>query len=118
MATEQALTGIEPTPAPKIFTETCRIDWSQSARRIHNLVRGLSPYPAAWTEIEMPDGSVTTAKVFATRLLDGKDAPKGSFTAICGDGSMIEILELQAAGKRRMAASDFLRGIHGEPSLR
>lgn len=118
VATEQALTGIEPTPAPKIFTETCRIDWSQSARRIHNLVRGLSPYPAAWTEIEMPDGSVTTAKVFATRLLDGKDAPKGSFTAICGDGSMIEILELQAAGKRRMAASDFLRGIHGEPSLR
>ena len=119
VATEQAQTGIEPTPAPKIFTETCKIDWTLPAYRIHNLVRGLSPYPAAWTDLEMPDGTTTTAKIFATRLLTEEISPaKGSFIAICGDGKKLEILELQAAGKKRMAAPDFLRGIHGQPVLR
>lgn len=119
VATEQAETGIEPTPAPKIFNETCRIDWSKPAGDIHNLVRGLSPYPAAWTEIEMPDGSVTTAKIFATHLLDeNTPASKNAWIAGAGDGRRLEIVELQAAGKRRMAAADFLRGIHGTPRLR
>lgn len=118
VATEQSLTGIEPTPAPKIFTSTCHIDWSRSAREIHNLVRGLSPYPAAWADLRMPDGTMTTAKIFATRLISGRhDAGAQALTVCCGDGALIEILELQAAGKRRMAAADFLRGLHGAPTL-
>lgn len=116
VATSQLDMKIEPTPAPKIFTETCRIDWTRPAAQIHNLVRGLSPYPAAWTEIEMPDGSVTTAKVFATRRVDAM-AP-GALTVKCGDGQHLEIVELQPAGKRRMEAPAFLRGLHGAAKVR
>ncbi|MCM1028179.1 MAG: methionyl-tRNA formyltransferase [Pseudoflavonifractor sp.] len=112
VTTEQIATGIEPTPAPKIFTETCRIDWSRSARDIHNLVRGLSPYPAAWSEMTMPDGAVVKVKVFATRLQKPGDRPE-ALTVTCGDGAPLAILELQPAGKKRMDASDFLRGLHG-----
>ncbi len=112
VATEQLSTGIEPTPAPKIFTETCRIDWTCPARRIHNLVRGLSPYPAAWTEMRLPDGTSATAKIFATRVLSASD-PDEPLTVTCPDGSRLAILELQPAGKRRMAAADYLRGLHG-----
>lgn len=116
VATEQAATGIEPTPAPKIFTETCKIDWSRPAQTVHNLVRGLSPYPAAWTEMVNADGTRSTAKILATRLIpDGSAPQKGAMTKACGDGRMIEILELQPAGKRRMAGDAFLRGVHGEP---
>lgn len=116
VATSQLDMDIEPTPAPKIFTETCRIDWTRPAAQIHNLVRGLSPYPAAWTEIEMPDGSVATAKVFATRPVDAEAA--GSLTVKCGDGQLLEIIELQPAGKRRMEAPAFLRGLHGVAKVR
>lgn len=116
VATSQLDMKIEPTPAPKIFTETCRIDWTRPAAQIHNLVRGLSPYPAAWTEIEMPDGSVTTAKVFATRRVD--TVSPGALTVKCGDGQHLEIVELQPAGKRRMEAPAFLRGLHGAAKVR
>lgn len=112
VATEQQATGIEPTPAPKIFTETCRIDWTRPAREIHNLVRGLSPYPAAWTEMRLPDGSVVSAKIFATRVLSPSDGA-APITVTCPDGSRLAILELQAAGKRRMDAADYLRGLRG-----
>lgn len=111
VATSQADTGIEPTPAPKIFTETCHIDWSAPAQSVHNLVRGLSPYPAAWATLQFDDDTSVTAKIFATRLMaDGETAP---MMQVCGDGRWIEILELQPAGKRRMAAADYLRGLHG-----
>lgn len=111
VATSQADTGIAPTPAPKIFTETCHIDWTAPAQSVHNLVRGLSPYPAAWTTLRFDDDTTVTAKIFATRLMaDGETAP---MMRTCGDGRRVEILELQPAGKRRMAAADYLRGIHG-----
>ena len=116
---EELLQGEAPSAAPKIFKETCRIDWSRSAREIHNLVRGLSPYPAAWTEIHGPAGEdASTLKIFTTRVIDEctehADAGavivgKGSLTVNCGKGS-IEIAELQAAGKRRMHTDEYLRG--------
>lgn len=113
---DELITDIEPTPAPKIFKETCRIDWNKPAEEVHNLVRGLSPYPAAWMTIER-DGEELTAKVFTTAVTDtpSNDAP-GTIKA---DGDkilaatadyMIEIKELQLAGKRRMNAAEFLRG--------
>lgn len=57
--------GIEATPAPKIFKDTCKVDWTASAETIYNHIRGLSPYPAAWTEIEKA-GEVQSFKVFET----------------------------------------------------
>ena len=114
--------GTEPTPAPKIFKETCRIDWNRPARDVRNLVRGLSPYPAAWTEITDAAGTVHTAKVFEPALASDITATghrpgeiwnddTGRLLAMCSDGA-VEIKQLQLAGKKRMPAADFLRGFH------
>lgn len=116
--------GIEATPAPKIFTETCHINWSQPALNVYNLIRGLSPYPAAWTEIPDASGKMHHAKIYATEIPD--DAPLcriiGNSQAgtlctdgkrlkvLCGDNRWIEITSIQIAGKRRMTTEEFLRG--------
>lgn len=110
---------MEPTPAPKIFRDTCHINTSAPARKIHNLVRGLSPYPAAWLEFTMPDGSVNPCKVFKTAVTDTPTPDSRLGSVYVEDGRMlvgaedllVEVLELQPAGKRRMAAGDFIRGI-------
>lgn len=67
---DELLKGEEPTPAPKIFKDTCRIDWNSPARDIHNHVRGLAPYPAAWSTLIAGDTPQGPLKVFATRVLD------------------------------------------------
>ena len=116
--------GIEATPAPKIFTETCHINWSQPALNVYNLIRGLSPYPAAWTEIPDASGKMHHAKIYATEIPD--DAPlcriignsqAGTISTdgkrlkvLCGDNRWIEITSIQIAGKRRMTTEEFLRG--------
>lgn len=113
--------GIEATPAPKIFKEDCRIDWNRTADEIHNHVRGLSPYPAAWTQIDDTDAPLTI-KIFETRKEPSPptDAAPGTVT-IDSDGkgiivatgspdTAIRILSLQPSGKRRMNADEWLRG--------
>ena len=100
--------------APKIFKHTCEIDWTKSSQDIHNLVRGLSPYPAAWTTL---DGK--NCKVFKTEikpqdikgLTPGQNQSDGKthLTFQTGEGS-ISILELQIEGKKRLAVEEFLRG--------
>lgn len=116
--------GTEPTPAPKIFKDTCRIHWTRPAEQLYNHIRGLSPYPAAWTEIVTPDGTRHSVKIFATsepeKGTGDNDNPTINPGAIeadghhlwvtCGDGCRLEILELQVAGKRRMPTDAFLRG--------
>jgi methionyl-tRNA formyltransferase len=114
---DEILQGAEPTPAPKIFKETCRIDWERKAVDVHNLVRGLSPYPAAWTEIVDGEAEPMSAKIFETAVVEsGAEMHPGKITidgnrllVDCAD-ARIEILSLQAAGKKRMPAADFLRG--------
>lgn len=116
---EEMLTaGEEPTPAPKIFKDTCRIHWDWQAERIYNHVRGLSPYPAAWTEIVDAAGVAHSTKVFATAepepttagIVPGTITTDGKRLWVdCAD-ARIEILSLQVAGKRRMPTADFLRG--------
>lgn len=108
-------------PAPKIFKETCHISWNQPSEKIHNLVRGLSPYPAAWSSLEdsRNPGEPFDVKIYETALapeISGTGLNPGDLTATkkqifvkTGDG-MIEILSLQPAGKKRMDASAFLRG--------
>ena len=109
----------EPTPAPKIFKETCRIDWSKDAVSIHNLVRGLSPYPAAWSTLMDGTNELGAVKIFETALTGKQSTSPAGTVAIEGNvmtvatGTVdIEILSLQAPGKRRMPTQDFLRGAH------
>lgn len=114
---DDLLKGAEPTPAPKIFKDTCHIDWASKAVSVHNLVRGLSPYPAAWTEFFDGDSEPLTAKIFETATIEysgcltpGKvTIESGRMYVDCAD-TRIEILSLQVAGKKRMPVADFLRG--------
>ncbi|MEY4703745.1 MAG: hypothetical protein RIR96_1642 [Bacteroidota bacterium] len=100
--------------APKIFTETCAIDWSKSGSSIHNLIRGLSPFPGAFTQIDgkrLKIYSGTFQKEadilspLGSTLSDGKSEMK----FICGDGYYL-VHELQLEGKKRMGTEEFLRG--------
>jgi len=106
-------------PAPKLFKENCRIDWSRSAEEVHNFVRGLSPYPAAWTELTSGTWRAVL-KVYETEWFPeeaGDDVP-GTVTldAAAGEmsvvlpGARLQLRELQLAGKKRMRTADFLRG--------
>lgn len=107
----------EPTPAPKIFKETCEIDFGRSAQDVYNHIRGLSPYPAAWTAIKDSNGVDYALKIYETELPDsriiGKPgtavATKDKLSFACSDGS-IEVKSLQLAGKKRMTTAEFLRG--------
>ena len=105
-------------PAPKIFKDTCRLDWRKTLKQVYDFVRGLSPYPAAWTELVQPDGKrlvlkiYDTAKVYASHTLpcgsvhtDGK-----TYFHIVVDGGYLSLETLQLAGKKRMGVADFLRG--------
>ncbi|WP_073570006.1 methionyl-tRNA formyltransferase [Algoriphagus zhangzhouensis] len=99
--------------APKIFKETCKIDWENSAESIHNLVRGLSPYPAAWTELEGKVCKIYQSKVFKTDLssIPGKIyTDEKTYLRMGTSAGQLEILELQLEGKKRMKTEDFLRG--------
>ena len=107
--------------APKIFKEDCRIDWTKDTESVRNLIRGLSPHPAAWTELEHPvKGEVLMAKIFAvtrdnsslpaapgTLLTDGKKFMK----IACHDG-WLTVTDIQLSGKKRMKIDELLRGFH------
>ena len=104
-------------PAPKIFKETCEINWQQSAKQVYDFIRGLSPYPGAWTTLETPDGKRTVLKVFktaktslTTSLETGalKEDNKHLYVAV--QGELLELLEIQLTGKKRMSSRDFLNG--------
>ena len=123
---EQLLTaGEAPTPAPKIFKDTCRIDWSWPAERVYNHVRGLSPYPAAWTIITDSTGQEWNIKVFETaepaplpwQMQPGETFVNNKMLAIAASDALIEVKSLQPAGKKRMTAEEFLRGLRHEGDL-
>ena len=113
-----AATGVEPTPAPKIFKDTCRIDWTQPAVKVRNLVRGLSPYPTAWTELHGTGADACSMKIFRVSLTgEPSDRTPGTVTVDgcgrllvdCGD-EKLQLDDVQAQGRKRMSAGDFLRG--------
>ena len=112
-------------PAPKIFKETCRIDWSKGVKKVYDFIRGLSPYPAAWTELSVGD-KVLELKIFAaskefcthqqtvgTVLTDHK-----SYIKVALEDGFLNILTLQLSGKKRMEVTDFLRGFRAEGALK
>lgn len=102
--------------APKIFKETCEINWNQPAKKVYDFVRGLSPYPGAWGNVVL-NGKEMMLKVFKTQKTDKATslapgelfAEKGHLYVSCAD-SLLEILHLQQSGKKRMSAKDFING--------
>lgn len=104
--------------APKIFKETCKIDWNQNSNAIHNFVRGLSPYPGAWTIMFNSDGKETNLKIYKTKVTTIiSDLPIGSMIVdnknnlfvVCKDFLLL-IEEIQLPGKKMMQTQDLLRG--------
>jgi methionyl-tRNA formyltransferase len=101
--------------APKIFTETCRIDWNNSVAAIHNLIRGLSPYPAAFTQLEGKTLKIYKAikeekPIANTALIGTYETDKKTYLKFIGADGYIEVKELQLEGKKKMLIEDFLRG--------
>lgn len=111
-------------PAPKIFKETCRINWNQGIKQAYDFIRGLAPYPAAWTVLT--NGSrQTTVKIYETEKESClPDVPCGTvvtngrdvFKVALADG-FLHLKVLQMAGKKRMSVAEFLRGFHAESVL-
>ena len=108
----------ELRPAPKIFKDTCRINWEQPLKKIYDFIRGLSSYPAAWTDLVAPAGTRLALKVYETEkhpashnhatgtiLTDAK-----SYIDVAVKDGYIRLLSLQLAGKKRMGVKDFLNG--------
>ncbi len=108
----------ELRPAPKIFKDTCRIDWQQPVKKIYDFIRGLSPYPAAWTEIVSPEGVRTALKIYQTeKRLETHQLPVGTictdkktYIDIAVEDGYLRLLSLQLAGKKRLSIADFLNG--------
>ncbi len=109
----QPQSGEAATHAPKIFNETCQIDFSKTVAEVHNFVRGLSPYPTAWTFLDDLKLKVfkTSKEIGAPQYNVGKILSDGkSFLKItCADG-YIHLLDIQLAGRKRMLVRDFLNG--------
>ncbi len=105
------------THAPKIFTETCKIDWSKKVDEVYNLIRGLSPYPAAFTTLN----NKTLKVFFAEKVYEQPDIEIGSYKTnekkfiqfVCSNG-YLKLLDIQLEGKKRMNVEDFLRGYRFE----
>ncbi|MEN8225768.1 MAG: methionyl-tRNA formyltransferase [Bacteroidota bacterium] len=105
--------------APKIYKEDCRIDWNKNAAEVHNLIRGLSPYPGAFTELNTSTDNLLLLKIYRAEIkhCDCTSSPgtimtdyKNYFNICCKD-ACISIHELQQAGKKRLKIKEFLAGL-------
>lgn len=111
--------NLQLKPAPKIFKEDCKIDWTKDAKSIYNFIRGLSPYPAAHTQFISEDGDTLDLKIYEVDL-EEKSTNDGDIYQVVTDGKSylkvvlkdfnISIRFLQQAGKKAMPIADFLRG--------
>lgn len=106
--------------APKIFKETCKIEWNRPTAELYNFVRGLSPYPAAWTEFFAGDGTEIVLKVFETEAeIINHNEPAGKIVTdgkktikVTTSDGYLKLLSIQLAGKKRMPAEEFLKGFN------
>jgi len=111
-------------PAPKIYKNDCRIKWNQTALNIHNLIRGLSPYPAAWTHFFDQNDNSFKVKIFKSEIHNSSHELEPGQLFLNQDNELIagtaskniRILRIQPEGKRQMEVKDFLRGYRGELS--
>ena len=110
---------IELKAAPKIFKNDCKIDWNESAEKIRNKIRGLSPYPAAWGALDMGNNEEPLAvKIFSADIVSGngvagsiKTDGKRYIEVACGEGAL-KITSLQLPGKKRLTVEELLRGFN------
>ena len=118
IAQEELMTDEPLRPAPKIFKDTCHLDFARKVEDLYNQVRGLSPYPAAWCEFVSPEGEAVGVKVFeaARHICEHCNTPGTIRTdgkkviEIACEGGYLQILSLQLAGKKRLTAEELLRG--------
>ena len=111
-------------PAPKLFKDNCRITWTDGTKRCYDFIRGLSPYPAAWTTLVDEGGKAVVMKIYVAHK-DFSPVTEAPGTVLVADGEMRIVLadgtlvidSLQMAGKKRMATADFLRGFHPQGLL-
>jgi methionyl-tRNA formyltransferase len=112
----------ELKPAPKIFKNDCRINWNEEGLKIYNLIRGLSPYPAAWTELgKNDDAKFLNLKIFESEWIESNHSENSGTLKIeknqlliAVKGGYINIKNLQLEGKKRLKTEDFLRGFKNE----
>ncbi len=119
VAQSEILDEAEIKHAPKIFKDDCKVDWGKDSETIRNLIRGLSPYPTAWTKLvhTISDKEIPVKLFFAKRVEVAGEAEPGTIktdgktfvNVACGTG-WLQITDLQLAGKKRMKTEDFLRG--------
>jgi methionyl-tRNA formyltransferase len=113
-------------PAPKIFKDTCRINWRRTTVRIYDFIRGLSPYPGAWTELITRENNRLSAKIFRAEkrnekhsLTPGSIRTDGKhFLDVAADDGFIRILSIQLSGKKQMPVKDFLNGTNADNDWR
>lgn len=114
---EEFITDEPLRPAPKIFKDTCRINWNQPMQKVYDFVRGFSPYPAAWTELNN-GGTVQVLKIYQTQKEVSSNPPAPGtvmtdgkrYLKVAVQDGFLNILSLQLAGKKRMSVKDFLCG--------
>jgi methionyl-tRNA formyltransferase len=105
-------------PAPKIFRETCRIDWNRSVEEIYNFIRGLSPYPAAWTELTTGKGEILNLKIVESeKIIRSHELPVGiivtdgkKYLDVSAQDGFVRLRNIRPAGKKQMMVEEFLRG--------
>lgn len=122
---EQLIDG-EIKHAPKIFKPDCKINWNASAHKIYNLIRGLSPYPTAWSELQDKNGKNISVKIFSSiKEITNHNLVSGSIVSdrkknlkVATTDGFILIRELQLAGKKRMNTANFLQGFQQIESYR
>ncbi|MCB2206560.1 methionyl-tRNA formyltransferase [bacterium] len=110
--TEQAQDDSAATPAPKIFRDTCQVDWSGDAHRVHNFIRGLSPYPAAWTMLDGKQLKLLVSRVHeesSTGTPGSLSHTEGVLRVQCGTGSIL-LHEIKPEGRKSMTVQEYLRG--------
>lgn len=103
------------TPAPKLFTEDCHVDFSEPAQKVHNKIRGLSPFPTAWAELDDLKFNIYRSEIGpeVVGLKNGElRMVEDQLVAGCGTGSVV-LNEVQIAGKRKMSGKDFMNGYSG-----
>ena len=113
-----------PKKAPKIFKEDCKINWCRPSQEVHNFIRGLSPYPAAWTELT--NGESLPMKIYRARPEISKHGhPCGSlhsdhksYLKVATRNGYIQLEEVQQSGKKRMSVSEFLKGFRNITEFR
>jgi len=123
---DQLATVGELKPAPKIFKETCRINWEQPVKKIYDFIRGLSPYPAAWAELILSDTQTSVIKIFdSSKIVEKHDLSTGTLVSdgktylnVAVPDGFLSLKTLQLAGKKRLDINEFLRGFKLSETMR